>query len=259
MPAPRRRALAVSAALAAVLGTSLPTLPALAASAPELVNAPMVATSPHLTGPHGTPITQGTSTNWSGYAATGQKFTNVSASWVEPAGLCTDTDTWSSFWVGLDGDGSDSVEQTGSEVDCSGGEPQYYSWYEMYPAYPVMFSNDVAPGDHFTASVTEDTGGAFTLKLSDTTQGWSHTIHKTLKSAALASAEIIAEAPSTAQGPLPLADFDKVDFTGATANGKPIGTFSPENITMAARNGTVLASTSPLTGGDAFSVTWHHS
>lgn len=194
MPAPRRRALAVCAALAAVLGN---TVPALAATAPALLHAPIVATSPHLVGPHGTPITQGTSTNWAGYAATGAKFTSVSASWVEPTGLCTNDDTWSSFWVGLDGDGSDSVEQTGSEVDCSGGSPQYYSWYEMYPAYPVMFTNEVRPGDHFAASVTETGAGSFTLKLADTTQGWSHSIKRTLPGAALASAEIIAEAPRT--------------------------------------------------------------
>ncbi|MDH6120319.1 hypothetical protein ABH930_005875 [Kitasatospora sp. GAS204A] len=256
MPAPRRRALAVCAALAAVLGN---TVPALAATAPALLHAPIVATSPHLVGPHGTPITQGTSTNWAGYAATGAKFTSVSASWVEPTGLCTNDDTWSSFWVGLDGDGSDSVEQTGSEVDCSGGSPQYYSWYEMYPAYPVMFTNEVRPGDHFTASVTETGAGSFTLKLADTTQGWSHSIKRTLPGAALASAEIIAEAPSDANGPLPLTDFQQVDFTGATANGRPIGGFSPENVTMAAHDGTVLASTSPLTDGNAFSVNWHHS
>ncbi|MCX4750651.1 G1 family endopeptidase [Kitasatospora sp. NBC_01287] len=255
MPAPCRRALAASAALAAALGTPLP---ALAAAGPGLVRAPMVATSPHLTGPHG-PVAQGTSTNWSGYAATGAKFTSVSASWVQPAGQCGSTDTWSSFWVGLDGDGSDSVEQTGSEVDCSGGSPQYYSWYEMYPAYPVSYNDPVAAGDHFTASVTESGSGSFTLKLSDTTQGWSHTIHKTLHNPALASAEIIAEAPSTASGPLPLTDFGQVQFSDASANGKPIGSFDPENITMAEHDGTTLATTSALTTQNAFSVAWQHS
>lgn len=256
MPAAPRRTLAVSTALLAVLGS---TAPAIAASTPALVQAPIILTAPapHLAGQHGG-VFQSTSSNWSGYAATGARFTSVSASWVQPAATCTGTDTWSSFWIGIDGDGSNSVEQTGSEVDCSSGSPQYYSWYEMYPAYPVNFSNPVRPGDHFTSTVTTNGSGSFTLKLSDTTQGWSRTVTKTLKSAALASAEVIAEAPSSSSGPLPLTNFGKVAFTNATANGQPIGNFSPDNITMASGS-TTKATTSGLSGGNAFSVTWKHS
>src|ERR1700761_1678583 len=75
---------------------------------------------------------QAESTNWSGYAATTGTYTSVSASWTEPAGTCTSGDQWSSFWVGLDGYNSNSVEQTGSDVDCSGATPTYYAWYEIY-------------------------------------------------------------------------------------------------------------------------------
>src|SRR5262249_15762449 len=65
------------------------------------------------------------STNWSGYAVTGGTgaFTSISASWTEPTGTCTSGQKFSSFWVGLDGFNSNSVEQTGSEVDCSGRTP----------------------------------------------------------------------------------------------------------------------------------------
>src|ERR1700721_1083408 len=72
---------------------------------------------------HGGPANATTSTNWSGYAAA--------------SGTCSGSAKYSSFWVGLDGYNSSTVEQTGSEVDCSGSTPEYYSWYEMYPAYPV--------------------------------------------------------------------------------------------------------------------------
>ena len=85
------------------------------------------------------------STNWSGYAATGS-FHSVSANWTEPTGRCTSATRYASFWVGLDGLNSSTVEQTGSEVDCSGGSPVYYSWYEMYPAFPHNFSNSAANG-----------------------------------------------------------------------------------------------------------------
>jgi hypothetical protein len=106
---------------------------------------------------------QVSSQNWSGYAATGGTYTSVSSSWVEPAGICSSGNQYSSFWVGLDGYNSTTVEQTGSEVDCSGGTPQYYSWYEMYPSYPVNFSNEVQPGDHFTASVAYTGNNRYTL------------------------------------------------------------------------------------------------
>ena len=45
-------------------------------------------------------ISHSTSTNWSGYAVTGSKFTSVSASWTQPKVTCSGT-AYSSFWVGL--------------------------------------------------------------------------------------------------------------------------------------------------------------
>ena len=56
-----------------------------------------------------------TSTNWAGYAAAGPAgtFTSVSSSWTQPTVTCSGQQTFSSFWVGLDGDGTQSVEQIG--------------------------------------------------------------------------------------------------------------------------------------------------
>src|SRR6266699_3801204 len=118
---------------------------------------------------------QAQSTNWSGYAA--------------PTGTCSRGSQYSSFWVGLDGYSSGSVEQTGSEVDCSGSRPQYYAWYEMYPNPSVSYSNTVRPGDQFHASVTYTGGSNFSLFIQDSTQGWSHTTTGTLANAARSSAE----------------------------------------------------------------------
>ena len=217
----------------------------------------------HLVGP-GT-IYQGarnvtvSSINWSGYAATGGTgaFTSVSSSWVEPTVKCSSGDQYSSFWVGLDGSGNDSVEQTGSGVDCAGRTPEYYSWCEMFPVYPVNFSNTVRPGDHFTGSVTYTGGNSFTLKLSDTTQGWSHIVTKTLFGAARSSAEVIVEAPccTTSGGILPLAHFRTVSFLGSTVNGSPLSTFHPIRIRIVPANGTAEDSISALHGG-SFNATW---
>ena len=199
------------------------------------------------------------STNWSGYAANGGTYTSVSANWVEPTGTCTSGNKYSSFWVGLDGFNSSTVEQTGSEVDCSGRTPRYYSWYEMFPAFPVNFSNTVRPGDHFTGSVTFNGGSSFTLKLSDTTQGWNHTVSASLSGAARSSAEVIVEAPSSSSGVLPLADFGTVSISSSKVNGSAIGSFSPTEIIMVNGSGQAKDSVSSLSGGTNFSATWLRS
>src|SRR5260370_18132523 len=86
---------------------------------------------------------QAESTNWSGYAATTGTYTSVSASWTQPAGICSRGDQYAAFWVGLDGYSSSTVEQTGSEVDCIGRTARYYPWYEMYPGPSPNYSNSV--------------------------------------------------------------------------------------------------------------------
>jgi hypothetical protein len=232
----------------AVLGTLPLLLPAAAATAATggTFNAPL------------THAFHSTSGNWSGYAATGKTFTSVSATWTQPAVTCGSQTTYSSFWVGIDGDGSNSVEQTGTEADCSGGSPIYSSWYEMYPKYPVNFSDTVRPGDVFHASVTYGGSGHFTLVLSDQTAGWSHTVNASMRRPALASAEVIAEAPSSNTGTLPLADFGSVAFSSSTANGVSLASLSPDPITMAS-GGTTKAVPSSISSGGNFSVAWKHS
>jgi hypothetical protein len=201
------------------------------------------------------------STNWSGYAATGRTYTKVSATWVEPTGTCSKGDQYSSFWVGLDGYTSSTVEQTGSEMDCIGSTAKYYSWYEMYPAYPKNFSNTVKPGDHFYGSVTYNGSSSYTLVLKDTTRGWSHTINATLSGAKNSSAEVIAEAPCCTAGGaiLPLAHFSPVTFSSADANGSAIGNYHPTQIVMVDNSGRAKDSVSSLSGGNTFKVTWLRS
>ena len=202
-------------------------------------------------------LTNSTSTNWSGYAATGSRFTSVSASWTEPSVVCSGT-AYSSFWVGIDGDTSGTVEQTGTDADCSGSTPQYYAWYEMYPKFPTNLGNPVQPGDALSASVTTDGVGRFTLTIADSTQNWTFTTTQRLKSAALASAEVIAEAPSSRSGVLPLADFGAVNFANATANGVSLASLNPDPITMVSGS-TVKAQPSSISSSGSFSVTWQHS
>jgi hypothetical protein len=200
------------------------------------------------------------SQNWSGYAAHAKTYKKISASWAEPAAHCTGSRTFSSFWVGLDGYNSPTVEQTGSEVDCRSGHARYYAWYEMYPAPPVNFRSPVHPGDHFTGSVTFTGGGHYTLALQDTTQGWSHTVHKTQNGGNNSSAEVIAEAPSTLGGGiLPLTNFGTAHFSNAKVNGAAMGSANPTKIIMVNGSGRAKATVTALAGGTAFSAKWLRS
>jgi len=199
------------------------------------------------------------STNWSGYAVTGANgaFSSVSTSWKEPTATCSGRSAqYAAFWVGLDGFASDSVEQTGTDSDCSGRTPEYYGWYEMYPADPVNFSNAVSPGDSFTASVTFSGTETYTLVLKDVTKGWTHTITKNQSGLDRSSAEVITEAPSSESGVLPLADFGTVSYSAATANGTSLAAQSPTEIIMVDSSNRDKDSTSAIGTGGAFSNTW---
>src|SRR5262249_48179989 len=83
-----------------------------------------------------------TSTNWSGYAVTASSgaVSDVKASWVVPAvqGNCPSTNQYASFWVGIDGYSSNTVEQIGTDSDCQNGQPVYYVWYEFYPHWSYL-------------------------------------------------------------------------------------------------------------------------
>jgi hypothetical protein len=195
-------------------------------------------------------------------------YTVVSGSWVEPTATCTSrSSSYSSFWVGLDGYNSNSVEQLGTDSDCSRRTPVYYGWYEMYPNPSVQLSTSqypVSPGNTLTASVTYNGNGTYTLKMSSS-RGWNFS---TTQSGSFdnSSAEWIAEAPSSCGFTctvLPLANFGTMNFSASTANGNSIGSYGSsvwQEITMVTSGGTVKAQPSALgSDGASFSDTWHHS
>ena len=210
------------------------------------------------------------STNWSGYAVTGPSgsVSDAKGSWTVPAiqGSCPSTNQYSSFWVGIDGFSSGTVEQTGTDSDCQNGAPTYYAWYEFYP-HPAFLINGltITPGDHITAEASFS-ARSFTVTITDTSTSQSFSTSARVHSAQRSSAEWIAEAPSSSGGILPLADFGTVSYSSCTAtvNGTPgtIGSFgsSVQVITMVSNSGAVKAQPSSLSSsGDSFSVTWKSS
>lgn len=198
------------------------------------------------------------SNDWAGYATTGVTYTSVSASWRQPSVNCSaGPASYSAYWVGLDGYATRTVEQIGTDSDCSQGSPAYYAWFEMYPAYPVNLSQPVAAGDVISASVASDGSGSFTLTIADTTRHWTYTTHQASSLAQLGSAEWIAEVPSNGHRALPLADFGTVTFTNATANGIALGS-NPnlDEIQLGSSHAGIEATPSSLSAsGTSFSVT----
>ncbi|WAL66560.1 G1 family endopeptidase [Amycolatopsis cynarae] len=162
--------------------------------------------------------------NWGGYVSFGS-FTTATASWVEPSVTCNSTNDLFAPWVGIDGDGSSTVEQTGVATDCSSGSPVYQAWYEMYPAAPVYYSNAVSAGDHITATVTRTGTNTYQLTISDTTKGWSKSVSKSLTSQH-SSAEAIIESPTDSYPDI----SGGIKFTGVKFNGTNLASTNPSGL-----------------------------
>ncbi len=200
-----------------------------------------------------------TSTNWAGYVASGGRFTSVSASWtVPPVKGGTQPTEVVALWVGLDGRGTSTLEQIGTLSGMLGGSPAYEVWYEVVPQPPVYERMAVKPGDSITASVTTNGDGAFTLFIRNNTTGVAFSTLQPSRGAELVTAEAVAEAPATISGPAPLPDFGTVGFSNVRVNGRPIGTFTWDRLSMSSGS-TQQAVTSPLArNAGSFSVTWKH-
>lgn len=218
-------------------------------------------------------IKEGTSSNWAGYAVQtnlkkpqSNAVTDVKGSWIVPTVNCqTIPNAYSSFWIGIDGYSSGTVEQIGTDSDCSGTTPIYYAWYEMYPKFPVNNILSILPGDTINAEVQYVGSGNFKLTLTDVRTKATFTTTQKSASAKRSSAEWIAEAPWSG-GVLPLANFGTVPFTGAQAalNGHTGSISDPawqyDAITMVTTSGIVKAQPSGLSGGGtSFSITWQNS
>jgi hypothetical protein len=201
---------------------------------------------------------RGTSTNWSGYAVDGSAATHVIGTWTQPVARCAaGENSWSSPWVGIDGDNSNTVEQIGTDTDCSRGAPSYYAWYEMYPKSLLTINMAVRPGDSYTGEVTY-TGSAYVMRLTDNTTHATFQTSQSSKKARRTSVEWVMEGPSSGL----LTNFGSLPFTAssATISGKTgtLGSFAGATpITMVTQSGTPRAVPSTVNSG-SFGVSWRH-
>jgi Peptidase A4 family len=225
----------------------------------------LLVSAPSAFAAHGSPAPRhgfgrGTSTNWSGYAVAGSGATHVIGSWTQPTSHCAlGENSWSSPWVGIDGDTSNTVEQIGTDSDCQNGTPVYYAWYEMYPKSLVVVNlpGGVHPNDSYTAEVTY-TSGSYVLRLTRNNSPTTFQTTQVSKKARRTSVEWVMEGPSSGL----LTNFASVTFSGlsATINGLTgnLGTFgNADPITMVNNQGVPRAVPTPLSSS-SFRVDWKH-
>jgi hypothetical protein len=189
--------------------------------------------------------------NWAGYIAIGTsgEFTTASADWTVPSVTCrSDSDIYAP-WVGIDGYGDQTVEQTGVETTCASGSPVSEAWYEMYPKYPIFFKEPVSTGDAISASVTYAAKSKkFILTMEDVTKGWTKTVKKAGKSDRKLSAEAVIEAPGSVKD---YPSIPAVNFTDVLFNGQDLSTFNP----VASESGSpVVYAPGPISDGANFTI-----
>jgi hypothetical protein len=202
--------------------------------------------------------TQATNDAWSG-AVVLTASRAVHARWVEPQVKCGSTTTYGAIWVGIDGDGSQTVEQTGTQESCNGGHLQADAWYEMYPkpAHGLPTGHTVAPGDQMRATVIYEGSGVFSLQLRNVTRHWIATERLADPKAARVSAEVVIETPASTTPNLN--QFKTVTFSTVTVNHRNLGNWDASMVryNLVSDNGTAEDTTS-VPSGASFSVKRDH-
>jgi hypothetical protein len=205
------------------------------------------------------PLSIGQSHNWSGYAATGGKFTEVTGTWTVPSVSSASPGT-DATWVGIGGVDSRDLIQAGTEaLTVNAGTVRYEAWVETLPqsSHPVPLT--VNPGDSITVTLDQQSAGAWVIDFKNNTTGQTYQANEQYNSS-LSSAEWVEEAPSGGRRVLPLDDFGTVQFSkastvkdGATDS---ISKAGGQAITMIDRNDQPIAKPSALgADGASFSVT----
>jgi hypothetical protein len=164
--------------------------------------------------------------NWAGYVAASDLnnpqgvAAGVSGQWIVPTVTDIGQDAFSAVWVGIGGEFDQSLIQTGTEQDITGGSPTYYAWYELLPDDSVTIdSMPVSPGDQMAAAINlvDPANNVWTISLADLTTGQKFENNFTYNSQQL-TAEWIVERPDVNNALSQLANFGNVTFSNCQAN-----------------------------------------
>jgi hypothetical protein len=178
---------------------------------------------------HGVVVRMGAATtpvlhseNWSGYAVTGETYTQVAGSWSVPTVVATPGRRYASDWVGIGGFDSDDLIQAGTTEQYVNGHATYNAWTEILPASELIIPGfTVHPGDAITVTVIKGSGKSWTMTVSDSTESESFS-RKVNYSSSENSAEWIHEAPEVGGSIVDIASTSNVDFDHGTVNGSTV-------------------------------------
>jgi hypothetical protein len=214
------------------------------------------------------------SSNWFGYnqgtlELGGKLFNSISGDWTVPtATQHASGDEFSSDWIGIGGGcvdagctvGDNTLIQTGTEQDVSGGSGSYGAWWEIIPGPSIAIDTmTVQPGDHMHADISEVAADSdlWTITLQNVTRGQTFTQTVPYPSTH-ATAEWIEETPlilGTGAGFAALPNLTTTPFTNAKTNGAPANLKASEEIQLIDSGGSVIGSQSaPTASGNGFSA-----
>jgi hypothetical protein len=229
----------------------------------------------HITKPH-VGLNAAQSNNWFGYnqgtlEQGGKLFNSITGDWTVPTATqhTAGQDEASSDWIGIGGGcidagctvGDNTLIQTGTEQDVSGGKASYSAWWELVPVPSLTISSiSVHPGDHMHASISEVAADSdlWNITLQNVTTGQSFTTTVPYPSTH-ATAEWIEETPLTigtsGTGLAALPNLSNTPFTSATVNGANANLKSSEEIQLTDSNGKVIGTpSSPNSSADGFTA-----
>jgi hypothetical protein len=206
------------------------------------------------------PVGPGESRNWSGYAATGGKFTSVTGTWTVPNPSAGSVTATAATWVGIGGAQSHDLIQAGTEETVpTTGSVRYSAWIEMLPQASHRVSLRVNPGDSVTVTIAQQSAGTWLITMLNNTTGQKYESTQQYNSS-LTSAEWVEEAPSGGRRVLPLENFGTIAFSASSAvkDSKPLSLsqLGAKAISMIDGRGQTIATPSALANdGKSFSIT----
>lgn len=221
--------------------------------------------------------------NWCGYVVqtnlsnpAPHSVTKVSGSWRVPGVLPSSGDTGSAVWIGIDGSGSNTIQQIGTSHDVRSGVAHHYAWIEMYPqGANDLIGFPVEVGDSITAEVWYVSvyvgipvgSSLFILKITNNTKGMYTIIPSIIAiDVKRLSAEWIVEAPNRG-GIEPLTNFGTVFLSNCTVemNGivgainNPAWQHDSINMVIPATAAPKATASALSSDGKSFSVQWIHN
>jgi hypothetical protein len=207
---------------------------------------------------------------WSGYIINldlqnkSEGVSSISGTWTVPEIAYSESNTYSSVWVGVGGYGEQTLLQAGTEQHCENGKISYFAWYELLPAtITTVKTLEISPGDKVTTSITlvNEKQGSWQITIIDETDGRNFQITVDYPQSTRKTAEWIVERPTVNGKISTLADFNKATLTDCTTTINGVtGTIKDFTSTKAIMRDSLqkdLVETSQLSSdGSSFSVAY---